>query len=30
MNNRERIDLLARERRLDQNQWIRLFSSYKK
>ena len=30
MNNRERIDLLAREHRLDRDQWIRLFSSYTK
>ena len=30
MNNRERIDLLARERRLDRDQWIRLFSTYTK
>lgn len=30
MNNRERIDLLAREHRLDRDQWIRLFSTYTK
>ena len=30
MNNRDLIDLLAREHRLDRDQWIRLFSTYTK